>query len=144
MRARYSSGLPRAFVDTSAYYALTDSRDTFHQPALAIRDRLISERWRLFTTNCILAEAHALLLTRLGRTIALRVLYEIDRSTTTVLRVSPADEQRARGILTQYNDKDFSLTDATSFAVIERFGISYAFAFDRNFAQYGLAILTVR
>jgi predicted nucleic acid-binding protein len=33
------------------------------------------------------------------------------------------------------------LTDATSFAVMERLGIEAAFAFDRDFRQYGLPVL---
>jgi predicted nucleic acid-binding protein len=33
------------------------------------------------------------------------------------------------------------LTDAISFAVMERPGIGHAFAFDRHFAQYGVALL---
>ena len=56
----------------------------------------------------------------------------------TVLHLAP----RAREIIRQYEDKSFSLTDATSFAVMERLRISYAFTFDRNFAQYGFTILT--
>ncbi len=44
--------------------------------------------------------------------------------------------------LYQYDDKDFSLTDATSFAVMERIRVPYAFTFDRHFAQYGFTVLT--
>ena len=138
-----SQGLLRTFVDTSAYFAFTSSQDAFHQSAQTIALRLAAERWRLFTTNFVVAETHALLLARLGRVIALNFLREIDRSSTTALRVSPADEERAREILVQYDDKNFSLTDATSFAVMERFGILHALAFDRNFAQYGLSVLSV-
>jgi predicted nucleic acid-binding protein len=132
----------RLLIDTSAFFALTASRDDDHRTALAIQQRLITERWRLYTTNLVLAETHALLLTRLGRTIALRTLQRIDHSTTTIVRISGADETRAREIIIQYDDKDFSLTDATSFAVMERLRIPYAFTFDRNFTQYGLAVLT--
>jgi predicted nucleic acid-binding protein len=134
----------RVLMDTSAYFALADPRDANHTTALAIHDRLIGEHWRLFTTTYVLAEAHALLLARLGRAIALRVLQEIDRSTTTVTRVSTADERRAREMLTRYDDKDFSLTDATSFAVMERLGISVAFTFDHDFTRYGLIALAPR
>ena len=132
----------RAFLDTSAHFALADPRDSNHPAARALRGRLITEQWRFFTTNFILAETHALLLVRRGRVAALRTLQELDRSTLTLVRVSAADEQRAREIIVQYDDKDFSLTDATSFAIMERLGITYAFTFDRNFVQYGMTILS--
>lgn len=129
-------------MDTSAYFALADQQDRNHEAALMVRNRLIGERWRLFTNNFVIAETHALLLARLGRAIALRVLQQIDRSTTRIVRVSEGDETRARDILSKYNDKDFSFTDAASFAVMERLRMSQAFSFDRDFAQYGFT--TVR
>ena len=71
-----------------------------------------------------LSELHALLLTRLDRRVAARVLEEVDASNlTTVVRVATRDERRARQIVFGYTDKDFSLTDATSFAVMERLRI---------------------
>ena len=42
----------------------------------------------------------------------------------------------------QYQDKDFPMVDAISFAVMERLGISVAFAFDQHFTQYGWTALT--
>jgi len=132
----------RALLDTSAYYALTDRGEHTHQTAQRIRQRLIAQRWRLFTTNFILAETHALLLSRLGSHTALRVLLEIDRSNTTIIRITASDERAARALLEQYDDKAFSLTDALSFVVMERLAISHAFTFDRNFTQYGLPALT--
>jgi predicted nucleic acid-binding protein len=78
----------------------------------------------------------------MGRSIAARVLAEIDNSDAlTVIRVSVADEARARQIIHQYQDKDFSLTDATSFAVMERLGITHTFTLDHNFSQYGFVVL---
>ena len=48
---------------------------------------------------------------------------------------------RALEIIERYQDKEFSLTDATSFAVMERLGIEAAFAFDADFRQFGLTVL---
>lgn len=131
-----------AFTDTGAYFALSVVRDSNHAPARTISRQLIAERWRLYTTNFILAETHALFLNRVGRREALRVLGEIERSATTMVRVTAADERRARAIIERYTDKDFTLTDATSFAVMERLGVGHAFTFDRNFTQYGFTVLT--
>ena len=134
----------RVFVDTSAYFATANRRDAHHAQASALLQQLVAERRRLFTTNFILAELHALLLTRVNRAVAVQVLTEIDASqATTVVRVSARDEQRARAIIARYTDKDFSLTDATSFAVMERLGISEAFTLDQNFAQYGWTMLGI-
>jgi predicted nucleic acid-binding protein len=144
MRRLRPSAARRTLVDASAYFALLDHDDANHVQALAIRDRLIAEGWRLFTTSFILAETHALLLNRLSQEIATRFLRNMEHSPTTLVWVTPADVQRAKAIIYQYDDKDFSLTDATSFAVMERIRLTAAFTFDRHFAQYGFTVLTAK
>jgi predicted nucleic acid-binding protein len=123
VRTSGATGQNQAFIDASAYYALVDTGDRNNAVARAIATRMGRTRWRLATTNLVLAETHALLLARLGRGIALRVLREIDRSSVVIARVGLDDEKRGRTILVRYDDKDFSLTDAISFAVMERLGI---------------------
>src|SRR5947209_7726375 len=78
----------RIFVDTSAYFALANRRDASHQSASDIMQQLVAERRHLFTTNFVLAELHALLLTRLNRALAAHVLTEIDASKTTTIVAS--------------------------------------------------------
>ena len=45
-----------------------------------------------------------------------------------------------------HDDRDLgthiTLTDATSFAMMERLGITHAFTADRNCTHYGFAVLT--
>lgn len=131
-----------AFTDTSAYYALVDEQDRDHPEAVARFARLTRERWHLVTTNFVVAELHALLLHRLGRAVAARVLFDVDHSPgVTLVRVSESQEQRARAIISRYTDKDYSLTDATSFAVMEELGLNSAFSFDRHFGQYGYRLM---
>lgn len=131
----------RVFIDSSAFFALANEADASHQSARDIATTIASEHWRTFTSNLILPETHALLLSRVGRGLALRVLQGIDRSSVTVVRVTPEDERLARSILVKYGDKDFSLTGATSFAVMERLSIPHAFTFDSDFHQYGFEAL---
>lgn len=58
-----------------------------------------------------------------------------------VERATPGDEERARTILMTHSDKDYSYTDAVSFAIMERLGISMVFSFDRHFVQYGFQVI---
>ena len=93
------------------------------------------------TSNFVVAETHALIIGRLGRFEALRYLRSMLRGDLDLDRVTEMDERRAVEIIEHYADKAFSYTDATSFAIIERRGISTAFSLDRHFAQFGLMTL---
>ncbi|MFN0074560.1 MAG: type II toxin-antitoxin system VapC family toxin [Chloroflexota bacterium] len=133
-----------ALIDTGAFFALTDQGDTHHRDASAILEDLARGGTRLFTTNLVLAETHALLVARLRRAdTAFQFLTDIYGSdSASIIRVTERDEQRALEILARSRDKLYSFTDVTSFVVMERLGITRAFSFDRNFAQYGFTLLT--
>jgi predicted nucleic acid-binding protein len=133
----------RVFVDSSVYLALLDEDDEHHSDAIQLLNQLAQERYRQYTTNVLLIESHALILSVLGRARAARFLRDMAESNTVVIRVRAADEERAKQILFQYDDKDFSFADATSFVVMERLAIRLAFTFDRDFAQYGFTVLPV-
>ena len=120
--------------DSSAILALLDADDADHPRALTVARNIASERRPSFVTNYIEAEAHALLLRKLGRTIAREWLLT---GGLPVLRALPAEEQAARAILARHTDKDWSLCDAISFAVIDARRIGRAFSFDHHFRQYG-------
>jgi predicted nucleic acid-binding protein len=127
----------RVFVDTSGFYAALNRRDAHHRDAARLLEQARREHWFLFTTNFVLAESHALVLARLGRTRAWDFLQAAVTGSTNVIRAAEEDEQRARAIIEQYQDKDFSYCDAVSFAVMERLDMQEAIAFDDHFRQYG-------
>jgi uncharacterized protein len=119
--------------DSSAILALLDADDVDHQRAVAIAVQIASERRPSFITNYIEVEAHALLLRKLGRTLAREWLLT---GGLPVIRALPEEEDRAREIVARHSDKDWSLCDAISFAVLDVRGVSLAFTFDRHFLQY--------
>lgn len=127
----------RVFVDTGGFYAALNRRDAFHREASRLFRRARRHHWFLFTTNFVLAESHALILARMGRDRAWNFLQAILTGSTNVIRAEEADEQRARAIIEQYQDKAFSYCDAVSFAVMERLDLQEAIAFDDHFRQYG-------
>jgi uncharacterized protein len=120
--------------DSSAILALLDADDADHEQARAGAERIAADRRPSFITNYLEAEAHALLLRKLGRAIARQWLLG---AALPVLRALPEDEDRARAILASYADKDWSLCDAISFAVLESRRVRTVFTFDHHFRQYG-------
>jgi predicted nucleic acid-binding protein len=120
--------------DSSAILALLDADDADHARAVGMARAIASEARPSFVTNYIEAEAHALLLRKLGRTIARQWLLT---GGLPVVQVLPAEEQKAREILARHADKDWTLCDAISFAVLDSRRIGRAFTFDHHFRQYG-------
>lgn len=131
--------MAQVLVDTSAVYALIARDDAHHRRAIAILRALPRGGLKPLLTNFIVAECHALLLSRLGADTARSWLLE---QIWPVELVSPEDENKARETIQRYTDKSFSYTDATSFALMKRLNIKEAFAFDPHFQQYGLRLLS--
>jgi predicted nucleic acid-binding protein len=120
--------------DSSAILALLDADDADHERAIAIAGRIASERRPSFITNYIEVETHALLLRKLGRALAGEWLLT---GCLPVIRALPEEEERGREIVLRHSDKDWSLCDAISFAILDVRGIRCAFTFDHHFLQYG-------
>ena len=120
--------------DSSAILALLDADDADHRRAVEVARQIATERRPSFITNYIEAEAHALLLRRLGRTVARQWLLSGNLPVVTVL---PSEELGAKDILARHVDKDRTLCDVISFAVLDARRVSRAFTFDHHFRQYG-------
>jgi len=128
----------RVFVDSSAIVALIVKKDSNHEQAVEVLDRLTRQGAELVISNFIIAESYNLIAVRANSFKAREWLLA---NTWPVERVERLDEKRALEIIRTYDDKDFSYTDATSFAMIERFAIDFAFTFDRHFQQHGICTI---
>lgn len=117
-----------AFVDSSAIVALVDRRDPTHQQALAAYHELVDDGYHLFTTNYVIAETLQLLQISFGPDIA-RTWLKDHR-----LPVYHADEQDERRAIARISNarpgSRLTMTDAISSVVMDRLGVSDAFAVD--------------
>jgi predicted nucleic acid-binding protein len=87
------------------------------------------------TTNFVFDEILTLLRRRLGWSVACEFGQGLRGSgLASVAYVTVDDEDAAWTIFRKFRDKEFSYTDCTSFAVMERLRLRTAFAFDRHFA----------
>jgi predicted nucleic acid-binding protein len=126
------------FVDTGAWFALAVRNDPDHAAAIAW---LETNYEPLITTDYILAETATLLRMRdktaRGHRLAVRIATSILRAESATLeKVREEDLRRALEVFRTYRDHLFSFVDCTSFVVMERLGITHAFAFDRHFNEY--------
>lgn len=128
----------RILVDTGAFFALADRDDAYHGKAEAILKSVIKDRRSVFTTNYIVAETHALILSRLGHKNARMWLKNFN---IPVEQAGQDDQRAGRDIILRHRDKKYSLVDAISFAVMDRLNSDSSFTFDPHFAQYGFKIL---
>jgi len=120
--------------DSGAILALLDADDADHDRAVAVAHQIAAEARPSFVTNYIEAEAHALLVRKLGRALARQWLFGGDLP---VVRLLPAEEEKARELLARHSDKDWTLCDAMSFALLDARQVGRAFTFDHHFRQYG-------
>ena len=107
-------------------------RDRWNARAKAI----LAEAEPIVTTDHVLVETWLLLNSRYHRQAAERFWERIRRGGARIEMVTAADLEAAWAIGEAFADQTFSLVDRTSFAVMERLGLTRAASFDDDFAVY--------
>lgn len=120
------------FVDTSAFYAAADRQDTNAARAQAV----LGAGEPLVTSDHVLVETWTLLRWRLGRDAAERFWHGLRTGVARLEAIGPADLDIAWEIGSTFPDQDFSLVDRTSFAVMQRLGLTRVATFDDDFAVF--------
>ncbi len=89
----------------------------------------------------MLVECFALIQARLGLP-ALRAFHQAALPLLRVLWIGLEDHQAAVHALLTANRRGLSLVDCSSFQLMHRHGLRYAFAFDRHFSEQGFNLLS--
>jgi predicted nucleic acid-binding protein len=131
------------FVDTGAFYALSDAGESTHALARATLAKLEKAGTALLTTTDIVDEVVTLVRYRLGHAPAVTLGGRLLASSwCRVVDVTDEIRSAAWQLFVQYEDQSFSLTDCTSFATMRAMGISEAFAFDHtDFLAAGFSVM---
>jgi len=126
------------FVDTSAFIALVDVTDKNHNAAKNCFSEIIKPGNALVSSNFVICETLNYLRTRISYRVAINFRESIYKSNIlSIIPISNEIEEAAYTIFKKYKDKDFSFTDCTSFALMEKEKIKTAFSYDHHFMQYG-------
>ncbi len=131
----------RIFVDTSAWLALDDKHDRYHNKAVAKSSEIKRQRIEIITSEYIIDETITLIRYRVSHQAA--VIFGDSLLNSSIVRiVDVTDEDRIKTweIFKKYEDKELSFTDCTSFVLIKNLRLQKVFTFDKHFKQMGFEI----
>ena len=131
----------KLFVDTSAWLALNDRNDQYHNEAVSRLNAVAKQKIELITSEYVVDESITIIRYRVSHNAAV-VFGDALMSSTIVTLADITDEERFRAwmLFKKYDDKELSFTDCTSFALMNKLKLRKAFAFDDHFKQIGFEL----
>jgi uncharacterized protein len=130
------------FLDTAYVNALVNTRDQWHDAAVQWQRKLAADRRRLMTTAFVLIEIADGLAAVRFRVQSVQVIAALQESP--LVEIIPASSQLFTAAFALYRsrrDKNWGLTDCTSFVVMNERGLSEALTTDAHFQQAGFRAL---
>ena len=127
------------FADTSYFVAILSPGDVNHAKAQSITTRL---RRRVVTSEYVIVEVGNFFRapSSRGRLRSFMSVIESDPNTV-IIPASSALLKNAISLFVSRDDKSWSLTDCTSFAIMQDQGITEALTADRHFEQAGFVAM---
>ncbi len=124
-------------VDTSAFYALLDRDDQFHEPAKQFWFDGLDRQETFVTHNYITVETHAIVQSRLGMD-ASRAFEDDLLSPVDMIWIDEELHHRSLEAHMAADERNISLVDRISFLLMRKHNLSEAFCFDDDFSKHGL------
>lgn len=126
------------FLDTAYVLALFNTRDQWHKKALEWQKQAAAEESYLITTEFVLVEIGDGLASRNIRANAAKIVRALAESP--LVEIVPVNSdlfEQGFKLFEDRPDKDWGITDCTSFVVMWERGISKALTTDEHFRQAG-------
>lgn len=131
------------FVDSGAWIALALRRDSLHERAIEMWDRLLGSGARLHTSVPVVLETFTFLERNAARDVA--ILWKDSLREVRHFRVHDCRRTDLDKAWPWFDRRDLhklSATDATSFVLMARLRIRWAFTFDQHFAAAGFRLVS--
>lgn len=130
------------FVDTSFFIALLNTNDSYHAKAIELQAQLIAGRNRKVTSEYILLELGDGLSKLRFRHLASQLISLVYQDQTfDVIPTSQNLFANAVQLFQTHTDKEWGLTDCTSFTIMQILRIDAALTADHHFQQAGYRAL---
>lgn len=126
------------FIDTWAWCALVNKRDSGHKAAQRTNIDLVNQGYLYITSNFILDESYTLIRSRIGYRAAVefgkKIKKSVELEAVKIIRITKEVEDLAWDLFVKYDDmEDLSFTDCTSFAIMKELNLREVFTDDDHF-----------
>jgi len=130
------------FVDRFAWIATINKSDNYHEICLGILEELLNNQAKLITTNYVVVETiNALSKVEFRKTV-IEFIDKLEKSPSVqIIRITDEIYNNAWTFYKQRMDKDWGITDCTSFEVMRAFNVKKAFTNDKHFEQAGYSLV---
>ncbi|MCL6087858.1 MAG: PIN domain-containing protein [Actinobacteria bacterium] len=122
------------FIDTSAFIALINLSDEFHSIASDLFTKATEDDEKFFTSNYVILETIFLL----QREIGLSAVNDFKKSMLPIINIIWVDEKIHNDCLNNLiaaEKRKISLTDYSSFYILDNYKIDMVFTFDKHFKE---------
>ena len=131
----------KLFVDSSAWTASFNPRDKYFARARQALQSIAGQEVEFVTTDYVLDETLTNLQSGYSHAVAENFgVWVLKQANIRIEYITEAIWNDAWAMFQQYDDKDFSFTDCTSFVVMQRHKLREVFSFDHHFEQMGFRL----
>lgn len=133
---------PKVFIDTSFFIALLNSRDNDHAQAVALQGYLTAGQVRKITSEYVLMELGDGLARLRFRPLAAQLIHLLQQDKSfEIVPASSALFTKSLALFGQRADKEWGLTDCSSFVIMQEGSLTTALTADHHFQQAGFRAL---
>lgn len=130
------------FVDTFAWIAIINKSDKYHDTFIRILEELLKKHTRLTTTNYVLIETINALSGSSFRKSTVEFINRIEASPSVeIVKITEEIYNNAWMLYQERMDKNWGITDCTSFEVMRTLNVKKAFTKDKHFEQAGFLVI---
>jgi predicted nucleic acid-binding protein len=136
--------MKQVFADTGFWIALLNTKDRWHEQAIAINQDLQIQKITIVTSELVLIELlnfFSKFSSNIRHNVGLIVQDIQAHPSVTIVAQTNLLFTKALELYLQRQDKEWSLTDCSSFVIMRELRITEALAYDRHFQQAGFMII---
>ncbi len=130
--------LKKVLVDSDAFYALINPQDANHKKARFINKKLVREKITFAVINLVVYEVANLLSYRIDQQTAIEFLDSVKDSNLEMYTISGELEKETLSLFRKQIKNKTSVVDCANIAVMQKYGFSDIFSFDKIYKLHQL------